>query len=164
MSSIKFLQFRDLYPVLQKKVLFFLPLFQQHSSTKSPLPALQWSASNCQSHIFNWAWSFPTFSFSPETCLRHAGDTKSPVTSEPVSAGAAGIGSCCRWCSARAAPGRCQGAGMQVLPAWPALDWPLVTTGNRSFVSEHRVLVYTFFKLILLLMWSAQMPSWQSLI
>lgn len=135
-----------------EKVSFFLPLFQQHSSTKSLLPALQWSASNGQNHTFNWGWSFPTFSFGPKPPWDRQGVNKWPAISELLSAGPRASGSCCQWCSARAAPGKCQGTGMQVLPAWPALDWPLVVVGNRSFVSEHTVLLYPFLKLIILLM------------
>lgn len=132
--------------------LLFPPLFQQHSYTKSLLPALQWSAGNWQSHILTGIGLSPPFPsvLKPSETCRGLTSHQSPASRSPQ--GPRASGSCCRWCSARAAPGRCQGAGMRVLPAWPALDWPLVVTGNRSFVSEHRVLAYTFFKLILLLM------------
>lgn len=60
-------------PACSPEESLFFPLFQQHSSTKSPLPALQWSAAKWQNRIFNWDWSFPTFSCSPKTTLSHAG-------------------------------------------------------------------------------------------
>lgn len=86
-----FLQLRDLYPVLQKKVSFFLPLFQQHSSTKSLLAALQWSAGNWQSHTLNWDCFSPPSPSVPKPPGDLQGANKSPAIGEPLSAGAAGI-------------------------------------------------------------------------